>query len=193
MKLIIKDLFTLPRGYSYGQKTSYSGHHLGQDFTVKMWTEVFAPTDGEITNVVIGQQGGLTVHFKDKWGKTWRFMHLVKSQGKEKFKEGQVICWSGNSGNQTTGAHLHVDISKGAVNIKDWTSFYDPLIYIKEKFMADLPSNKVILSKADDAYYWSKDGGKLFSISHDRYLQAAMMAVCVPVEESLRDKVTGIF
>jgi hypothetical protein len=193
MKLILNNLFNLPRGYLYGQKTSYSEHHLGTDFVVPAWTPAFAPTDGEIINEMVGTEGGRTIFYKDKWGKIWRFMHLIKNQAKGKYKEGDTICWTGNTGTLTTGAHLHLDISKGVLNINDWTSFYDPLIYIKEKFMADLPINKVVFSKADAEYYWSKGNGQLLSISHDRLVQAALMAVCVPVEESLKAKITGNF
>ena len=189
----LKNWDTALNGYVYGQKTSYSEHHLGIDKTVPMWTEVLAPTDGRIVQVITGQQGGLTVHFKDKWDKLWRFMHLVKSTQQGQVKEGQVIAWSGNSGSATTGPHLHTDISKGELQIYDWTTFYDPELYIKERMTMDLKPNTIYYSKLDKEYYWVKSDKTVLFIPHDRLVQAALMAISTPTEDSLKDKVIGNF
>jgi murein DD-endopeptidase MepM/ murein hydrolase activator NlpD len=189
----LKDWDTLPTGYEFGQKTTYSEHHLGIDKTAKMWTEVLAPTDGKIVQVVTGQQGGLTIHFRDKWNKLWRFMHLVKSTGQGPVKEGSVIAWSGNSGTTTTGPHLHCDISRGELQIYDWTTFYDPILYIKERMSMDLKPNSIYYSKLDKEYYWIKSDKTVLFIPHDRLALATAMQVGTTVEESLKNQVIGNF
>lgn len=189
----LKDFNNIKNGYTYGVKTSYSEHHLGLDKIVPMWTEIYAPSDGRIILVVTGQEGGLTVHLKDKWGKIWRFMHLVKSTGQGDVKEGQVIAWSGNSGSQTTGPHLHFDISKGELQINDWTTFYDPILYIKERMSMDLKPSTIYYSKLDKEYYWIKGDKTVLFIPHDRLQLAVAMQIGTIIEESLKDKVIGNF
>jgi len=189
----IKNFEHTPIGYTYGQKTTYSEHHLGTDFGVPMWTEVLAPTDGKIVQVVTGQQGGLTIHFRDKWDKLWRFMHLVKSTGQAPVKEGTVIAWSGNTGTTTTGPHLHVDISRGELQIYDWTTFYDPILYIKERISMDLKPYSIYYSKLDKEYYYIKGDKTVLFIPHDRIALAVALQVGTTVEESLKNKVVGNF
>jgi hypothetical protein len=119
-------------GYSYGQKTSYTSHHLGQDYTAATGTPLYAPFDGKIVKTMVGEQGGKTIWFKPENDNViMRFMHLSQigcNQGDLVF-ENKVIGLTGNTGSATTGAHLHLDISKNKVIIEDWTNFVDPEKY----------------------------------------------------------------
>ena len=116
-------------GYRFLQPTFYSDHHLGTDYKANMGTNLYAPFSGQIIKQVTGSQGGRTIHFKpENQNVIMRFMHLdeyKRSQG-DRLKEGDIMAITGNSGSATSGAHLHLDISKGAVNINNINNFLDP-------------------------------------------------------------------
>lgn len=132
----IKNWPTAKRGYRFGEKTFYSPHHLGVDHVIPIGTEIFAPCDCEIIYARSGVQGGKTIwiSFVDsELGQLIiRFMHLDRMMAKGKYKEGEVIGYSGNTGKYTTGPHLHTDISLSKVKIKDFNNFIDPEKYFSK-------------------------------------------------------------
>jgi len=117
--------------YHFGERTFYSSRHLGQDYEAVKGTELYAPSDGEIVKAFWGVQGGNTIWFKpDRQNVIIRFMHLLDiNRGVKSVKEGQVIGHTGNTGSLTSGNHLHCDISKGTVNIWNFSNFLDPEKY----------------------------------------------------------------
>lgn len=130
----------IKRGSQFGEKTFYSLHHLGTDYIVPEGTPVFAPRECEI--VVAGNfpEGGNTVHtaFADPlYGKVvLRFMHLKSFSKMGKYKKGSVLGFTGNTGKLTEGPHLHLDISREKVEIKNFKNFIDP-----EKFFDRLSNS----------------------------------------------------
>ncbi|MDI6777559.1 MAG: peptidoglycan DD-metalloendopeptidase family protein [Patescibacteria group bacterium] len=114
-------------GYKFAQRTWYSSRHLGVDYVASKGTPLYAPFDGEILKRFYGFEGGNTIWFKPNGQNVIiRFLHLSSFNASGKVKSGQVIGYTGNSGSLTKGAHLHLDISKGAVNIWNFANFLDP-------------------------------------------------------------------
>lgn len=114
-------------GYTFGAETFYSAHHLGTDYKAN-FVELYAPFNGE-SSTATGVQGGKTITFRpDGQDVVMRFMHLSEMHSGH-FNEGDQIGVTGNTGSATTGAHLHIDISKGSVNINDFSNFIDPESY----------------------------------------------------------------
>ena len=130
----LKNWDKLKRGYLFGQKTFYSNHHLGLDLIAPAGTPIYAWQDLEITNAICGIQGGFTAWIKCVNNiRLFRIMHLQVRAKKGKYKEGDIIGIVGNTGSATTGAHLHIDISKsGSLNLKDFNNFEDPEKYFKK-------------------------------------------------------------
>jgi murein DD-endopeptidase MepM/ murein hydrolase activator NlpD len=128
-------------GYLFGRKTWYSSRHLGVDYVAAKGTSLFAPFDGEIVKRFWGVQGGNTIWFKpDGQNVVIRFMHLSAFNANGKVKSGQIIGYTGNTGSLTKGAHLHLDISKGTVNIWNFANFLDPEKYDwKDNSATDAP------------------------------------------------------
>ena len=119
----IKEWKTARRGYVHGQKTSYSAHHLGVDLIVPEMTKIFAPSDGDVTWFV-GKEMGNTLFFRpDNKDVLMRFGHLRSFMLKGKVKKGDFIGLSGNTGTLTTGAHIHLDISKHALLLNNFSNF----------------------------------------------------------------------
>ena len=115
-------------GYAFGVRTFYSKHHLGVDYRSATGTPLYAPFDGYIMSQTKGVQGGNTILYKPSGQDVvMRFMHLFKFATKGgKVKKGDIIAYTGNTGAFTTSPHLHLDISKHALNIYDFGNFIDP-------------------------------------------------------------------
>lgn len=119
-------------GYKFSQRTWYSLHHLGVDYRATVGTQLKAPFNGVIVDVLEGFQGGKTIWFKpDHDNVIMRFMHLSQfrvSKG-QRVNEGDLIGLTGNTGYLSTAAHLHLDISRGNVVIGWPGNFIDPESY----------------------------------------------------------------
>ncbi len=97
-------------------------HHIGSDFVVPIGTPILAPADGEVIKTIFNQTRGNTAIFDFYHGGEWglEFCHLKELPPLGKFKQGDVIAYSGNTGSATTGAHLHVTMHKNCLVTKDY-------------------------------------------------------------------------
>lgn len=116
-------------GYGFGAKTFYSNFHLGGDYG-NLGDEIKAPFDGQILQTSVLKEMGNCIFFKpDNDDVIMRFGHCREFKVKPgAVTEGQVIGIVGNTG-KTRGPHLHLDISKHAVNIYNPKNFVDPEKY----------------------------------------------------------------
>ena len=117
-----------------------SGIHGGTDFACPLGTPVCAPTDGEIIHRYHNHPTmGKCVYFVlDDEKHYMRFMHLSEAMVQGKYKQGDMIGRTGNSG-LSTGYHLHVDVWNTSVNtalIKTPEGVHryliDPLVFFKD-------------------------------------------------------------
>jgi murein DD-endopeptidase MepM/ murein hydrolase activator NlpD len=109
-----------------GLKTaSYGKPHGGVDFGVGEGTPIYAVKDGDVSPITSDPNGfGNYVSINHPDGKTSFYGHMSKVAATPggKVKAGDVVGYSGNSGN-STGPHLHFEVRDGATKI-------DPLAYI---------------------------------------------------------------
>lgn len=111
-------------GYRFGQKTHYNNFHIGLDLKA-FYVDLFAPFDGTVTTS-LGKQGGKTITFKpDHQDVVIRFLHLDEFLKTGHVKQGERIAITGNTG-VSTNPHLHIDISKHAVDLNNINNFIDP-------------------------------------------------------------------
>jgi murein DD-endopeptidase MepM/ murein hydrolase activator NlpD len=131
MKEPIKQWKELKKGYRFKERTFYNSAHIGLDVIAPEGTPIFAWQDLEVISSVFGRDGGNTIFVKCPNNKRlFRLMHLQFSILPGKYKEGQILAQVGNTGRLTTGAHLHLDISKdGNLKLNDINNFEDPEIY----------------------------------------------------------------
>lgn len=127
----LKDWKKLRRGYLFLERTFYSPHHLGLDIIAPSGTPIYAWQDLKVVATLYGPQGGNTAYITCPNNKRlFRLMHLQKPAKVGIYKEGQIIAVVGNTGANTTGPHLHLDISKnGTLNLKDLNNFENPESY----------------------------------------------------------------
>jgi len=126
----LRDWDKLPRGYKFGEKTFYSNFHLGLDVVVPIGTPIYAPCNGKAEKF-IGDKGGNTIWFRPDHNTDFiRFLHLNKFGKLGQVYKGDIIGYSGNTGN-STGPHVHIDISKKQLDLGDTRNFINPENYFK--------------------------------------------------------------
>lgn len=97
-------------------------HHPGSDFVVPVGTPIHAPEDGEVLKSVFNNARGNTTIYFFHHGGDWgvEFCHLRELPKVGKFKRGDVIGFSGNTGSATTSPHVHVTLHKDCLVSKDY-------------------------------------------------------------------------
>lgn len=114
-------LSPLEREYRVTQKFGVSNNHYisgvhnGTDYACPVGTPLLAPADGEIIHRFTDHPSlGNAIHYSCD-GYYIRFLHLLKSLPKGKYKQGDIIGYTGNTGD-SEGPHLHVDVWKVPIN-----------------------------------------------------------------------------
>ncbi|KIF06020.1 hypothetical protein PL81_09895 [Streptomyces sp. RSD-27] len=98
--------------------------HTGIDFPVSYGTPVMAATDGTMRTQWNSAYGNMAILTSPDGTETW-YCHLSSTKIRSgQVKAGDVIAYSGNSGN-STGPHLHFEVRPGA------GSAIDPLAWLR--------------------------------------------------------------
>nr|WP_040801929.1 M23 family metallopeptidase [Staphylococcus simiae] len=96
----------------------FDSKHYGIDYAIPKDTPIKAVTNGTVTRTFDNQLGGKVLQIAEDNGQyhQW-YMHLNRYNVKEgdHVKAGDVIAYSGNTGEQTTGPHIHFQRMKGGV------------------------------------------------------------------------------
>ncbi|MEB5657762.1 phage tail tape measure protein [Staphylococcus epidermidis] len=111
-------------GYSFG-----GGHHYGIDFGAPYGTTINATNSGQLGELH-NFGGGLVARLLTGQF-TLFFMHLSKILKHGKVQAGESIAKTGNSGNWTTGPHLHFQVEKGRHNDITNQNTVNPLKWLK--------------------------------------------------------------
>ncbi len=109
----------------YGQAgVNWMSLHTGIDFPVSYGTEVMAATDGTVRTQWNSAYGNMAIVTAADGTETW-YCHLSSTKIRSgSVKAGDVIAYSGNSGN-STGPHLHFEVRPGG------GSAIDPLPWLR--------------------------------------------------------------
>ncbi|MCP3818863.1 M23 family metallopeptidase [Streptomyces sp. A3M-1-3] len=129
-KELLRPKFALPvkqNGLSaqYGQAgVNWMSVHTGIDFPVAYGTPVMAATDGTVRTQWNSAYGNMAIVTARDGTETW-YCHLSSIKFRSgTVKAGDVIAYSGNSGN-STGPHLHFEVRPGG------GSAIDPLAWLR--------------------------------------------------------------
>ncbi|OEJ94762.1 M23 family metallopeptidase [Streptomyces thermolilacinus] len=107
----------------YGQAgVNWMSLHTGIDFPVQYGTPVMAATDGTVRTQWNSAYGNMVIVTAKDGTETW-YCHLSSAKIRSgSVKAGEVIAYSGNSGN-STGPHLHFEVRPGggaAIDPEAW-------------------------------------------------------------------------
>ncbi|WP_198143255.1 phage tail tape measure protein [Staphylococcus haemolyticus] len=105
------------------------GHHYGIDFGTPYGTTINSTNDGNLKEIH-NFGGGLVARLLTGQF-TLFFMHLSKILKHGKVKAGEPIAKTGNSGNWTTGPHLHFQVEKGRHDTITNANTVNPLKWLK--------------------------------------------------------------
>ncbi|MFF9499511.1 peptidoglycan DD-metalloendopeptidase family protein [Streptomyces sp. NPDC014656] len=111
----------------FGQSgVNWMSVHTGIDFPVQYGTPVMAATDGTVRTQWNPAYGNMAIVTAADGTETW-YCHLSSTKIRwGQVKAGDVIAYSGNSGN-STGPHLHFEVRPGG------GSAIDPLTWLRSK------------------------------------------------------------
>ncbi|MEU0103394.1 M23 family metallopeptidase [Streptomyces sp. NPDC006267] len=111
----------------YGQAgVNWMSVHSGIDFPVSYGTPVMAATDGTVRTQLNSAYGVMAIVTAADGTETW-YCHLSSTKIRSgPVKAGDVIAYSGNSGN-STGPHLHFEVRPGG------GTAIDPLAWLRSK------------------------------------------------------------
>ncbi|MFG3495332.1 M23 family metallopeptidase [Streptomyces sp. NPDC047928] len=112
----------------YGQAgVNWMSLHTGIDFPVQYGTPVMAATDGTVRTQWNSAYGNMAIVTAKDGTETW-YCHLSSTKIRSgEVKAGDVIAYSGNSGN-STGPHLHFEVRPGggaAIDPLPWLRSHD--------------------------------------------------------------------
>ena len=101
--------------------------HYGIDIVLKEQTPVKAVADGIVllSEWTIDSGHTVIVYHKDQFTSIYKHNYLSKVKTGDYVKQGQVVALSGNTGELTSGPHLHFELwdSSGPINPEDFIIF----------------------------------------------------------------------
>ena len=104
-----------------------SAKHYGVDIVLKEQTPVKAIADGIVLLSEWTMDSGHTVivYHRDQLTSVYKHNYLSKVKTGDYVKQGQVVALSGNTGELTSGPHLHFELwdSNGPINPEDFIIF----------------------------------------------------------------------
>lgn len=88
--------------------------HIGIDYVVKKGTPVYSTADGFVVFADFTTQDGymMIINHNDGYISVYKHCSVLLKDSRESVKQGELIALSGNSGETTTGPHLHFEIWK---------------------------------------------------------------------------------
>lgn len=117
-----------PFGRYRGGLMFNGGRHYGVDFAYPHGADVYATNNGTVSSMH-DYGGGLIARLLTGQF-TLFFMHLSKILKTGKVKIGDKIAKSGNSGNFTTGPHLHFQVNRGHDNYVNNANAIEPMKWL---------------------------------------------------------------
>ena len=139
--------------------------HNGVDFLCNDGEPIYASHSGKVTKIYdkgnSNKTKGFGVYITHKDGYTTVYWHLLDCSVKlgDEVKDGQLIGHADNSGEYTTGTHLHWGLYP---KDRDWNNGFhgaiDPLPFInnskKMKIIGDKRDNKQYIAGDDKKLHW---------------------------------------
>lgn len=124
----------------FGVADSYAkfGKHSGVDYAVPTGRPVYAPANGQLTNVVSPTGGNMVVIFDGQF--YHRLMHNSSfSRGNGAVSEGEEVAKVGTTG-LSTGPHSHWDINREGTYPSSFGAFVDPFDWLNGKYAPPKPA-----------------------------------------------------
>jgi murein DD-endopeptidase MepM/ murein hydrolase activator NlpD len=111
--------FINPINAIIGKEYNPDNGHLGIDYATKVGTPILAPANGTIIFSDYTAESGniLIIQHEENYLSIFKHCGAILKTARESVIQGEVIALSGNTGTNTTGAHLHFEIWKDNIPI----------------------------------------------------------------------------
>ena len=122
-----KIIFSKPvNGFISREFNSEKGH-IGIDYVVKKETPVYSTADGFVIFADYTIQDGniMIINHNDGYISVYKHCSVLLKKSREAVNQGELIALSGNSGETTTGPHLHFEIWKDGQPVNPKSLFYN--------------------------------------------------------------------
>lgn len=108
--------FVKPIDGIIGKKFAPDKGHIGMDFSVKEGTPIVASASGTVifANYTTNSGYVLIIQHKDNYLTMYKHCSALLKKTRDFVIQGETIALSGNTGTNTTGAHLHFEIWKNS-------------------------------------------------------------------------------
>lgn len=158
MKLKANPLKEIHVNYAYGFSKSYGvKFHNGIDLKALVRTKLFSVDDGIVAFIRLDSPTGGKYVIIEHEGYCSGYYHCnsITVNVEEKVYAGQLIAYSGNTG-QSTGAHLHFEIRLGKYDNNYWNKLstgryansVDPEPYLIDEYMTVEGAKNLVQNKA---------------------------------------------
>jgi len=119
--------FTKPVNGFISREFNSDKGHIGIDFVVKKGTPVYSGANGYIVFADYTTQDGymMIINHEDGYISVYRHCSVLLKKPRERVQQGELIALSGNSGEVTTGPHLHFEIWRDGQPVNPKSLFYN--------------------------------------------------------------------
>jgi murein DD-endopeptidase MepM/ murein hydrolase activator NlpD len=119
--------FTKPVNGFISREFNSDKGHIGIDFVVKKGTSIYSAANGYVVFSDYTIQDGLMmiINHEDSYISVYKHCSVLLKKPREKVHQGEIIALSGNSGETTTGPHLHFEIWKDGQPVNPKSLFYN--------------------------------------------------------------------
>lgn len=145
-RLPVNPPYTITTAFGVPDDNARFGKHSGIDYAVPLDRPIYAPTSGDLTNILSPTGGKMVVIFDGTY--YHRLMHNNSfSRAEGKVSEGDIVAQAGTTG-LSTGVHCHWDVNDEAIYPKSFAPFIDPNVWLQG---GSMPTTEEILQSALNA------------------------------------------
>jgi len=107
-------IFIKPVNGFLSRKFDPNKGHMGFDFVVKEGTPIYAASGGYIifSNFTVEDGYMIIINHRNGYSSIYKHCSVLLKEERENVEQGELIALSGNTGNHTTGPHVHFEIWK---------------------------------------------------------------------------------
>ena len=111
--------FTKPVNGFISREFNYEKGHIGIDFVVKKGTSVFAAANGYVifSDYTIEDGYMIIINHKDSYISVYKHCSVLLKKPREMVQQSELIALSGNTGESSTGPHLHFELWKDGIPV----------------------------------------------------------------------------
>lgn len=153
-RIPVNQPYTVTTEFGVPDSNALFKRHSGIDYGVPAGRPIYAPSSGELSNIISPTGGNMVVIFDGKY--YHRLMHNNSfSRAPGRVNEGEEVAKAGSTG-LSTGVHSHWDINTQGVYPTSFSNFINPIQWLSE---GEVIVGKVTIKGSPASISW--DNGRI--------------------------------